>query len=421
MTIQKYPFYVNSLIGIPSHHLLQNSNIKKVSLTFALLFTLGLHGCGGESIDTDGDGVGDNADVFPLDASESIDTDGDGVGDNEDIDDDNDGMEDNNDAFPYNSAEKFDFDHDGIGDNEDIDDDNDGMEDGDDIDDDNDGIEDDADAFPNNDTPACLDIAACILEGELKKQVIAKYKNAEQLVISVIGDSTSRNLGVNAGTNVWTNGVAYAATNQPNAYPNLNIDSPFYTELSTYPTQEQQDNLLIPSAVRKFRTLIESKNPTSIVANWSVPGWDAYTHLNNGTVALVKNQVPKPQICIINLGIISARNRMSMTYDLRTIVDELLAAGIFVLLAQPNNIAVVGGQSGSWNETSLPNTWFPLDYWHTTVAEIKTVGMERNTGFVNVGTENLQLDITKFYDPFHPNEDGYADIADRYIAWFENN
>ena len=35
-----------------------------------------------ESMDSDGDGVGDNADAFPDDADETLDSDGDGVGDN---------------------------------------------------------------------------------------------------------------------------------------------------------------------------------------------------------------------------------------------------------------------------------------------------------------------------------------------------
>ena len=37
-----------------------------------------------KTVDTDG--VGDNADAFPLDASEWADTDGDGIGDNQDLD-----------------------------------------------------------------------------------------------------------------------------------------------------------------------------------------------------------------------------------------------------------------------------------------------------------------------------------------------
>ena len=39
-----------------------------------------------ETLDSDGDGVGDNVDAFPNDATETLDTDGDGVGDNADTD-----------------------------------------------------------------------------------------------------------------------------------------------------------------------------------------------------------------------------------------------------------------------------------------------------------------------------------------------
>ena len=57
--------------------------------------------------DSDGDGVGDNADSFPNDSSETVDTDGDGVGDNAD-------------AFPKDASETADTDGDGIGDNQDL-------------------------------------------------------------------------------------------------------------------------------------------------------------------------------------------------------------------------------------------------------------------------------------------------------------
>jgi len=45
-------------------------------------------------IDSDGDGVPDLQDAFPLDPNETMDTDGDGLGNNSDEDDDNDGMPD---------------------------------------------------------------------------------------------------------------------------------------------------------------------------------------------------------------------------------------------------------------------------------------------------------------------------------------
>ena len=51
-----------------------------------------------ETIDTDSDGIGDNADAFPDDPTESLDTDGDGVGDNTDPDVDGDGIPNESDA-----------------------------------------------------------------------------------------------------------------------------------------------------------------------------------------------------------------------------------------------------------------------------------------------------------------------------------
>ncbi|MCX2760792.1 hypothetical protein OQJ75_20620, partial [Vibrio sp. 14G-20] len=101
--------------------------------------------------DTDGDGVSDMDDAFPLDKTETIDTDLDGQGNNADLDDDNDGLpdtveiengtnpllsdtdgdgvSDKDDAFPLDKTETIDTDHDGQGNNADLDDDNDGLPD----------------------------------------------------------------------------------------------------------------------------------------------------------------------------------------------------------------------------------------------------------------------------------------------------
>ncbi len=109
-----------------------------------------------ETKDTDGDGVGDNADVFPNDGSETIDTDGDGTGDNSDAfpndvtetaDTDNDGVGDSADIFPTDASETMDSDGDGTGDNSDAfpnDASKSTATDGD-----GDGVSDNADAVPN--------------------------------------------------------------------------------------------------------------------------------------------------------------------------------------------------------------------------------------------------------------------------------
>ena len=68
-------------------------------------------------------------DAFPYDASEWLDTDADGIGNNADEDDDNDGVLDQFDLFSLNPLESKDTDGDGIGDNADTDDDNDGYSD----------------------------------------------------------------------------------------------------------------------------------------------------------------------------------------------------------------------------------------------------------------------------------------------------
>lgn len=92
--------------------------------------------------DSDGDGVGDNTDAFPGDRYEILDTDGDGIGDNADrfpedpsesVDTDNDGVGNNGDAFPYDTREWRDTDGDGVGDNADDDADGDGMADAADV------------------------------------------------------------------------------------------------------------------------------------------------------------------------------------------------------------------------------------------------------------------------------------------------
>ena len=69
-------------------------------------------------LDDDNDGIGDLDDAFPLDANESLDTDGDGKGNNTDDDIDGDGTLNADDAFPLDLQEDADANNNGLGDNE---------------------------------------------------------------------------------------------------------------------------------------------------------------------------------------------------------------------------------------------------------------------------------------------------------------
>ena len=112
-----------------------------------------------KGIDRDNDGVIDTDDAFPLDSSETVDTDNDGIGDNADADDNNDGYSDSIDDLMLKLSENKDSDGDGIADNSDSDDDNDGIKDSLDAfpyvhadisDMDGDGVSDSQDTYPND-------------------------------------------------------------------------------------------------------------------------------------------------------------------------------------------------------------------------------------------------------------------------------
>ncbi len=97
--------------------------------------------------DDDGDGTPDASDAFPLDATETVDTDNDGVGNSADTDDDNDGVLDTADAFALISLGGL-TDTDGDGRPNDCDSTCQTAGMSADTDDDNDGVLDTADALP---------------------------------------------------------------------------------------------------------------------------------------------------------------------------------------------------------------------------------------------------------------------------------
>jgi uncharacterized delta-60 repeat protein len=102
---------VTGIIGIDSagaHSVIQQLDGKLVVAGTATAMSTGtefiIARFESDQADSDGDGVTDDLDVFPLDPTEWLDTDGDGIGNNADWDDDGDGVPDVVDADPLNPA-----------------------------------------------------------------------------------------------------------------------------------------------------------------------------------------------------------------------------------------------------------------------------------------------------------------------------
>jgi hypothetical protein len=176
-----------------------------------------------ETIDSDNDGTGDNADAFPNDASETADTDSDGTGDNVDAfpndasetaDTDNDGTGDNADAFPNDASETADTDSDGTGDNADAFP-NDASET---ADSDNDGVGDNADYAPNDPnvseapTVPATPTGGLVLDFENVTDPNAEYPPYDTVVsigqkIEVDGVTSRKMLVIDNGPGPWWSGV----------------------------------------------------------------------------------------------------------------------------------------------------------------------------------------------------------------------
>ena len=184
--------------------------------------------------DSDGDGVVDNEDAFPNDATETTDSDRDGTGNNSDAfpndatettDSDGDGTGDNSDAFPNDATETVDTDGDGTGDNSDPDIDGDGVLNENDVDDfnavtrendlDRDGIADDVDSDGVN----ILDAIAAIDDALLANGALSLDATAIETDITATVSAFVSQVLADAGiAGVDVNGIEGEQTRRSGSY-----------------------------------------------------------------------------------------------------------------------------------------------------------------------------------------------------------
>lgn len=251
------------------------------------------------------------------------------------------------------------------------------------------------------------------------EQIKQKYNNGEKITIAIIGDSTSSGFGANPSPNTWINGLSYGCVNNPSFGENWNNDNPYYINTTSIISQAQQDNIGIPSAVRLFRTELESKNQSSKVYNFGGSGYTADTHIANGTVASAL--ALSPDAIFFNLGINTAKNNGSQNTSLRTLVAQAISGGVLPVLVKPHNIGVAYSPSGNWSETATPDEWYPMDNWQSIRDNIQQIANDYNLSVIDLGTDTGELDITLLYDPFHPSNLGYKKISEIYKKWISGD
>ena len=143
--------------------------------------------------DADGDGVPDSEDAFPSDPAESVDTDFDGIGNNADTDDDNDGLTDAEEILAGTDPLNVDTDSDAI---------NDGVDNcptvpnSDQFDADHDGI--------GNRCDSRNELAASDHDGDGKSDVLWRNRSTGQSWLYLMDSATiTSSVGVNTVPTVW--------------------------------------------------------------------------------------------------------------------------------------------------------------------------------------------------------------------------
>jgi lysophospholipase L1-like esterase len=243
----------------------------------------------------------------------------------------------------------------------------------------------------------------------------SKFRNGLPVAIAIVGDSCGCGFGANRGVNVWADGNAYGAVNQPDWGPNWVSGNPHSITKTTTVPINIADNKQIPSAAMLLQAYLQASNPASVVYNRSRSGWTAADHVANSSIAVLAAQDPKPDAVIIALGINDAKHKQGQGAALRTLINQCISNGMTPIISKGHNVAC-DPATGAFTE-GLPNTWVKMPYWLNMRAEMESIAAEFNLQTIDPGTPDNALDTSLLYDPFHPSGKGHNEIARAYIEW----
>ena len=242
-------------------------------------------------------------------------------------------------------------------------------------------------------------------------QLQAKVVNNDAVSIGVIGDSTTCGYGANPGSVIWAGDDTAHGFNNTGWGPNWTDlgEGLLITIISYFTSPETMANVDIGSPARLLKTALVARNASSEVYNYGYSGYDADFVLSQDTVGKLALRVPKPDAVFVNIGINSAKVGSSDLPALTSIMADITANDMLPIL-------VLGHNVGNWN-TGDPSTWSPMSFWWSTYRpDVKGLRDSGGYDFLDMGTDIQSLDTTLLYDPFHPTNKGYVDIAQGYIT-----
>lgn len=254
------------------------------------------------------------------------------------------------------------------------------------------------------------------------EQLLDRYRSGRPCVFADVGDSTGAGMGVNPGP-----GGPYMLDNLPNGGPNFTSGDPLHIAPDSvgYVSQAVQDNLLIPSPARLFRSRLEITNPGSKVYNFSASGWTADEHVLQGTVARLAALPIKPHAAFFPIGINNLKNGIPLYGPMLTLCNQAIAAAVLPIVCLQHNIGH-DVRTGRWDGLEVPGFPGPPEYWAPVGAawtakrlEARAVAQLLGIPCIDYGDDGGGLDLSELYDPYHVNAKGAAAIDNRRAAFLD--
>lgn len=351
LTGGRYWTLEDELLGRMSGGAWGDDPLVNATALLAISSTAGIAFSGNPEEDDDGDECPNEDDAFPQDPYECLDTDGDGIGDEADHDDDGDGVcegsviypgecDSADDAFALDPTEWRDNDDDDLGDNADPDDDNDGIPDADELaagtdplkaDTDGDGFCDGGIVVPDKCTYADDPCATLADETDADDDGVCTPEDACPFdpteVADADGDEICDNADLDDDEDGWTDLEELAAGTDPRSSDSQPLD------LSVTDPNGDQDGDGLTNLEER-----ETWDTSMYLADSDADGATDIHEIESGTDPLLAASQPAPVIAVFSSMSTATENEVEMLPESPTNPRATVTGG------QATPISYLGGE-----------------------------------------------------------------------------